>query len=175
MTPVGAAIPIPRAARGDSMRGAFKNAERARAGMFAFACGTGRSGTCARPRPARREAALLRAAARPGSPFLFGIRAQGARSNIRGSEPDIDRGALSLFAALIYVPAPLSIYRGIGKLPPGTILTLVPGRSRTGDRGILVRGRKWPRRASPTRSTRASEAAIERAGADRSSARSGGR
>jgi asparagine synthase (glutamine-hydrolysing) len=37
---------------------------------------------------------------------------------------DVDRGALALLLRHSYVPAPFSIYRGIQKLPPGTILTL---------------------------------------------------
>jgi asparagine synthase (glutamine-hydrolysing) len=38
--------------------------------------------------------------------------------------PDIDCNALSLFLRYNYIPAPYSIYRGIYKLWPGTILTL---------------------------------------------------
>jgi asparagine synthase (glutamine-hydrolysing) len=37
---------------------------------------------------------------------------------------DIDRGALSLYMRFGYVPAPYSIYTGIAKLMPGTILTI---------------------------------------------------
>jgi len=37
---------------------------------------------------------------------------------------DIDRGALSLYVRFGYVPAPYSIYTGIAKLLPGTILTI---------------------------------------------------
>jgi asparagine synthase (glutamine-hydrolysing) len=37
---------------------------------------------------------------------------------------DIDRGALSLYVRFGYVPAPYSIYSGIAKLLPGTILTI---------------------------------------------------
>ena len=36
----------------------------------------------------------------------------------------IDLGATTLFLRYAYVPAPYSIYQGIGKLPPGTCLTL---------------------------------------------------
>jgi asparagine synthase (glutamine-hydrolysing) len=37
---------------------------------------------------------------------------------------EIDRGALSLYVRFGYVPAPYSIYAGISKLLPGTILTI---------------------------------------------------
>ena len=40
---------------------------------------------------------------------------------------DVDRGALTAFLQHGYVPAPLSIYRGIQKLPPGTVLTVSAG------------------------------------------------
>jgi len=39
-------------------------------------------------------------------------------------EGEIDRGALCLFIRHNYIPAPYTIYRGVYKLPPGTILTL---------------------------------------------------
>ena len=39
----------------------------------------------------------------------------------------IDRRSLALFASRTYVPAPLSIYRGIFKLEPGCILRLGEG------------------------------------------------
>jgi asparagine synthase (glutamine-hydrolysing) len=45
---------------------------------------------------------------------------------------DIDRNALALYARYGYVPAPYSIYRGIAKLQPGTILTIdVSGSAKT--------------------------------------------
>lgn len=37
---------------------------------------------------------------------------------------EINRGALALYFRYNYVPTPYSIYEGIGKLPPGTILTV---------------------------------------------------
>lgn len=40
------------------------------------------------------------------------------------SAAEIDRGALALFLRHKYIPAPYSIYRGIAKLPPGTMLRL---------------------------------------------------
>ncbi|HEX6641080.1 MAG TPA: asparagine synthase (glutamine-hydrolyzing), partial [Thermoanaerobaculia bacterium] len=41
-----------------------------------------------------------------------------------GDRTDIDRGALALYVRYGYVPAPYSIYAGIAKLMPGTILTI---------------------------------------------------
>ncbi|WP_310427155.1 asparagine synthase (glutamine-hydrolyzing) [Chamaesiphon sp. VAR_48_metabat_135_sub] len=38
-------------------------------------------------------------------------------------QPEIDRQALTLFMRYSYVPAPYSIYQGIKKLPPATLLT----------------------------------------------------
>lgn len=37
---------------------------------------------------------------------------------------EIDRDALALFLRLSYIPAPFTIYRGILKLPPGTLVTI---------------------------------------------------
>lgn len=58
-----------------------------------------------------------------GDTLLFGseLKALHAHPAFRAA---IDRGALALFMRHNYVPAPLSVYQGIKKLPPGTILTL---------------------------------------------------
>jgi asparagine synthase (glutamine-hydrolysing) len=58
--------------------------------------------------------------------FLFGSE---LKSLIRHPAFDggIDRQALALFMRHGYVPAPLSIYRGLFKLPPGSFLTLRAG------------------------------------------------
>jgi asparagine synthase (glutamine-hydrolysing) len=55
--------------------------------------------------------------------FLFGseLKALAAHPAFR---PQIDRDALALFMRHGYVPAPYAIYRGVWKLPPGSILTL---------------------------------------------------
>jgi asparagine synthase (glutamine-hydrolysing) len=57
--------------------------------------------------------------------FLYGSELKALRQH-----PDfigtIDRGALHLFLRFTYVPAPYSIYEGIRKLMPGTILTFDP-------------------------------------------------
>ena len=44
-----------------------------------------------------------------------------------GFAATIDRRALRLFDSRTYIPAPLSIYRGIYKLQPGCILQVSPG------------------------------------------------
>ena len=58
-----------------------------------------------------------------GRDFVFGSELKSIRLHPR-FEATIDRRALKLFAARTYVPAPLSIYRGVFKLTPGCILTL---------------------------------------------------
>jgi asparagine synthase (glutamine-hydrolysing) len=57
-----------------------------------------------------------------GSTFLFGseLKALQIHPNF---QTEINRDALALFLRFNYVPAPYSIYQGIYKLPPGTILT----------------------------------------------------
>ncbi|MSP48617.1 MAG: asparagine synthase (glutamine-hydrolyzing) [Alphaproteobacteria bacterium] len=59
--------------------------------------------------------------------FLFGSELKALRAH-----PDcpaaIDAQALSHFFRRAYVPAPLTIYAGVKKLPPGHILTLAPGK-----------------------------------------------
>lgn len=42
--------------------------------------------------------------------------------------PLIDRGAVAAYLRFTYVPCPHSIYAGVSKLPPGTILTVDQGR-----------------------------------------------
>ncbi|MDF5733667.1 MAG: asparagine synthase (glutamine-hydrolyzing), partial [Rhizonema sp. PD38] len=57
-----------------------------------------------------------------GQTFLFGseLKALKAHPNFQN---EINRDALALFLRYNYVPAPYSIYKGIYKLPPGTVLT----------------------------------------------------
>ena len=63
-----------------------------------------------------------------GATFLFGseLKALRAHKDFRG---DIDRGAVALFMRHNYVPAPYTIYRGVYKLPPGTLLTIRTGQT----------------------------------------------
>ncbi len=60
--------------------------------------------------------------------FLFGseLKALRAHPSFEGS---IDRGALTLFFRHNYVPAPYSIFQGVAKLMPGTILTVSQGEA----------------------------------------------
>jgi len=60
---------------------------------------------------------------RTGRVFLFGseLKALQAHPEFSG---EVDRKALALFLRHSYVPAPLSIYRDVRKLPPGTVLSL---------------------------------------------------
>jgi len=55
--------------------------------------------------------------------FLFGSELKSLRA-YPGWQPRIDRAAVASFMRLSYVPAPLTIYQGVRKLEPGSILTL---------------------------------------------------
>ncbi|MBU4220132.1 MAG: asparagine synthase (glutamine-hydrolyzing) [Euryarchaeota archaeon] len=58
-----------------------------------------------------------------GKTFLFGSELKALRVHPDFNK-EINRDALALYLRHNYVPAPYSIYKGIYKLPPGTILTL---------------------------------------------------
>ncbi len=55
--------------------------------------------------------------------FLFGSELKALRA-YPGWQPRIDRPAVASFMRFNYVPAPLTIYQGVHKLEPGSILTL---------------------------------------------------
>lgn len=55
--------------------------------------------------------------------FLFGSELKAFRTH-QDFSSEIDRAALSSYLHHCYVPAPQTIYRGISKLPPGTMLTV---------------------------------------------------
>jgi asparagine synthase (glutamine-hydrolysing) len=65
-----------------------------------------------------------------GDTLLFGseLKALVAHPQWQG---EIDRNALALFVRNGYIPAPYSIYQGIGKLPPGTIVSMPQSQPRT--------------------------------------------
>jgi asparagine synthase (glutamine-hydrolysing) len=54
---------------------------------------------------------------------LFGSELKALRAD-SGWTPALDRDALAAYLRFGYVPAPHTIYRGVRKLPPGTILTV---------------------------------------------------
>ena len=58
-----------------------------------------------------------------GGLFMFGSELKALRA-YPGWEPRIDRSAVASYMRFNYVPAPLTIYQGVHKLEPGTILTL---------------------------------------------------
>ena len=58
-----------------------------------------------------------------GRDLIFGSELKALRAHPQFDHP-IDRDAVSLLASRAYIPAPRSIYRGIFKLPPASILTI---------------------------------------------------
>jgi asparagine synthase (glutamine-hydrolysing) len=60
-----------------------------------------------------------------GRTFFYGSELKALRRH-PDFDATIDRGALGLYFRFLYVPAPYSIYEGIRKLMPGTILTFDP-------------------------------------------------
>jgi asparagine synthase (glutamine-hydrolysing) len=61
-----------------------------------------------------------------GDLFFWGSELKALRAH-PGCSPGIDRDAVAAYMRHAYVPAPRTIYRGINKLPPGCMLTLLPG------------------------------------------------
>lgn len=61
-----------------------------------------------------------------GDAFLFGSELSALRSH-PAFVAEIDRGAVALLMRHNYIPAPWSVYRGVRKLMPGTLLTVRPG------------------------------------------------
>lgn len=75
---------------------------------------------------------------RMGDVFLFGSELKALRAH-PAWQGEIDRDALALFVRYSYVPTPYSIYKGVYKLPPGTILSLEVENQKPGhgDRGLI--------------------------------------
>jgi asparagine synthase (glutamine-hydrolysing) len=90
-------------------------------GMFGLAAwdGEARTLTLARDRIGKKPVYYGRA----GDAWMFGSELKALRA-YPGFHPEIDREALTEFLRFTYVPAPRSIYKGIGKLPPGHFVTL---------------------------------------------------
>ncbi len=63
-----------------------------------------------------------------GNQFLFGSELSTLRAH-PAFKAGIDRDALALYMRHCYIPAPYSIYEGIRKLLPGTVLTISPGQT----------------------------------------------
>lgn len=90
-------------------------------GMFAFALWDKRDHTLTLARDRMGEKPLYYGLM--GSTFLFASELKALKAHPSWNE-GIDRGALSLFIRHNYIPSPYSIYEGVFKLPPATVLTL---------------------------------------------------
>jgi asparagine synthase (glutamine-hydrolysing) len=93
-------------------------------GMFAFALWSRDEGALYLARDRLGEKPLYYGSS--GDHFLFASELKALRAH-PAWESRIDRDALALFLRFGYVPAPHSIFRGIGKLPPGCWLRLEAG------------------------------------------------
>ena len=59
-----------------------------------------------------------------GGTLAFGSELKALRCHPGFAQPEIDRQAVAQFARLGYIPAPLSIYANVSKLPPASYLVL---------------------------------------------------
>jgi asparagine synthase (glutamine-hydrolysing) len=92
-------------------------------GMFAFALWDRQARVLHLARDRAGEKPLYYS--RVGRWFLFGSELKALRAHPEFSA-EVDRDALALFLRHSYVPTPRSIYAGVSKLPPGTVLSLRP-------------------------------------------------
>ena len=90
-------------------------------GMFAFALWDKQTRTLTLGRDRLGEKPLYYGW--QGSAFLFGSELKALQAH-PAFNATIDRGALSLFLRHGYIPSPYSIFNGISKLLPGTLLTV---------------------------------------------------
>jgi asparagine synthase (glutamine-hydrolysing) len=90
-------------------------------GMFAFALWDRKQRTLTLARDRLGEKPLYYGFC--GKLFLFASELKALRAH-PGFKTNIDRNALALMQRLAYIPAPHTIYQGIQKLPPGSLLTL---------------------------------------------------
>jgi len=91
------------------------------AGMFAFGLWDRRDRVLSLARDRFGEKPLYYGWA--GTDLIFGSELKALRVHPR-FDNEIDRSALRQFASLTYIPAPLSIYKRVFKLPPGCMLTV---------------------------------------------------
>ena len=99
----------------------FQGALKKFIGMFAFALWDRRDRKLYLVRDRLGEKPLYYGKA--GSSFLFGSELKALRA-FPDSDFEIDRQALSAFLQFGYVPTPLSIYRGVRKLAPGSYVVV---------------------------------------------------
>jgi asparagine synthase (glutamine-hydrolysing) len=99
------------------------------AGMFAFALWDRKMRTLSLVRDRFGEKPLYYGWV--GKDFLFGSELKALRAH-PGFDNAIDDRAVALFTKSTVVPAPLTIYERIFKLPPASILTLTPEVAREG-------------------------------------------
>lgn len=102
--------------------GVLRALERA-TGMFAIALWDRQAGTLTLARDRFGEKPLYYGWA--GGMFAFASEI-GAIRAVPGFDNPVDRDALSSLLSRTYIPCPQSIYQGIFKLPPGTMVTLTP-------------------------------------------------
>ncbi len=88
-------------------------------GMFAFAVWDARERVLTLARDRMGEKPLYYGWS--GGAFLFGSELKALRAHPLW-EGEVDRNALASFMRHNYVPGPFSIYKGIRKLPPGTLI-----------------------------------------------------
>jgi asparagine synthase (glutamine-hydrolysing) len=95
-------------------------------GMFALAVWDRKARALVLARDRLGEKPLYYGQQKAGGPFLFASELKSLQQH-PAFEWDVDREALGLFVRYLAVPAPFSIFRGIKKLPPGTMLTIGAG------------------------------------------------
>ncbi len=117
----GAAIPTPRPCSRRLRTGAWTARSSVRSACSHSACGTAGSASSAWSATASAKSRSITAGS--GGDFVFASELKAIREHPRFDAP-IDRRALRLFTQRAYIPAPLSIYRGIFKLEPGCVLEL---------------------------------------------------
>ncbi|MDA1082358.1 MAG: asparagine synthase (glutamine-hydrolyzing), partial [Gemmatimonadetes bacterium] len=98
-------------------------------GMFAFGVWDNRESALTLGRDRLGEKPLYYG--QRGKSFIFASELR-ALTAYQAFEPKVDRDSLAAYLRLGYVPAPQSVYEGIFKLPPGTLLTVRPGTGAPG-------------------------------------------